>query len=168
MFDKYGKETNRSLIIPFLSAVKLSCFSHINDSSDIQMSFQLNSANTTIGVLCPAGIEGCLTVSKREWKVCRNVSRPHNCILVIYGFEHSDDGNYTCSTAIERKDVQSNVINLQTVTDLAPAKQQHRDSEIFIVVGIVIVVLLIAIVVGFIIIKSVQRHCGKCSVITYA
>ena len=113
------------------STVELSCFSHLNDSSDILVSFHLTRGNDTLTVSCPSGDPGsslgCVSpVRGREWQVCRNKTEPHNCFLVVHDFDDSDGGNYSCSTLIAGEDVQSNVLNLQALKALSPAKKPWK------------------------------------------
>lgn len=161
--DKYEYEGEgvHSVAIPPGFTVRLSCFCHLNDSSDIAVSFHLQYANATHSVSCPvetgSGTE-CSEIPERKWSVCRNQSEPHNCILVLHDFGVSDDGTYWCSTTVGGREVQSNELDLEALRSLEPAKSSNKASDISTVLPIVAVALLIIIIFGVFTFKCVKSR----------
>ena len=131
--------------------MRMSCFSHVNDSSDIPVTFHLTSGNKMYHVFCPlvnnsAELVQWSSFPERNWRVCRNTTKPHNCILVLYDFGESDDGTYTCSTDIAGRDDESNALTLQALGNIGPtSKPPNNGSIIGIALAMVCVVLLILI-----------------------
>lgn len=161
---EYKKKSVQSLAIPSGSSVKLACFSHLKDSSNITMSFQLQQDNITHSAACPVEVgsaSDCLHVQEWNWRVCRNKTEPHNCILVLHGFGESDCGNYTCSTTIGGREIQSNVLKLEAPN----SPHKHNSSNIVITLSIVITTLIIMVPVlvllGVFVFKIVKKLRGK-------
>lgn len=160
-YDYEGRNIH-SPAVPSGFSVNLSCFSHLNDSSDIPVKFHLQYGDTTQSVACPdTGME-CSKIPDRKWSVCRNESEPHNCILVLGEFGDSDDGNYSCSTTIGGREVQSNQLELHALSSLKSAKSSQKGSEIGIVLSIVAAVILILVILGFILFKIVKSRRRRC------
>ena len=115
-------------------SAELSCFSHLNDSHDIPVSFTLvHDSTNTLTVHCPAESNtsvGCVSpVQGRDWEVCRNESAPYNCYMVIHDFHNSDSGNYTCSTNVTGRVIISNELNLVALKNLKPAQEPRNQSK---------------------------------------
>lgn len=150
------------------SKLELSCYSHLSDSSDIPITLQFVYANNTVTATCPTAVgtnkEFTATEILQKWKVYRNTTLPHNCILALYDFEDVDDGNYSCSTVISGREVQSNVLKLQTLKGLETADSpSSHESEILLGVSIAIVGLLILLILVFMLGRYIQyrRHRSK-------
>ena len=142
-------------IISSGSTVELSCFSHLNDSSDISVVFQLVNGNITHTALCPTDIgteTGCLEPNQGSfnWRICRNQTKPHNCILIVDDFQDLDDGSYSCSAIIGDKEVKSNTLQLQTMNGIAPA-EIDKQSDFTTVVALSIAIFCLFLLLAFII-----------------
>ena len=167
--DQYDYEGRniQSLEVPSGFNVNLSCFSHLNDSSDIPVKFHLQYGNTTQSVACPTTGMKCSKIPDRKWSVCRNESKPHNCILVLREFGDSDDGTYSCSTTIGGREVQSNQLELHALSSLEPTKSSQKGSEIGIVLSIVAAVILILVILTLILFKIVRsRQRRRCYMVS--
>ena len=160
ILDKYDYEGKsiQSLTIPSGLTVNLSCFSHLNDSSDINVTFYLQYGSTTHSVTCPASGTECSEIPELKWSVCRNETEPHNCILVLHEFGVSDDGSYSCSTTIGGREVRSNKLELQALNTLDPAESPHEGSKIVLITSISAVVLLILVILVFLLFRFVKKR----------
>jgi hypothetical protein len=149
------------------STVELSCFSHLNDSSDIPVSFHLVGEDKSRSVPCPAAKNGsmeCSPVRGRNWQVCRNKTAPHNCALVMHNFNESDSGNFSCSTSIGGNEVLSNVLQLQSMEAVEPIKKSKSRSYYWLIVGLGVGSAALLVILGVIIIVvSVVRSRRKAS-----
>ena len=148
--DQYEYKGRRiqSPTIPSGLTVNLSCFSHLNDSSDIPVKFHLQYGSTTHSVTCPANGTKCFEIPELKWSVCRNETEPHNCILVLHEFGDSDDGSYSCSTTIGGREVRSNRLELQALSTFKPAESAHKGSKIILALSIAAVALIILVILG--------------------
>lgn len=148
-------------------SVEISCFSHLNDSSDISVSFHLiKGSGTVTNATCPVELNttvGCLPpITARDWQVCRNQTAPYNCYLVVGDFDDSESGNYTCSTNITGEDLTSNELDLEALKILKPAEEPHNNkkssSKLVFGLGVGIGGFLIIMVVVFVIINAVISY----------
>lgn len=148
-------------------SVEISCFSHLNDSSDISMSFHLIKGSGTVAdATCSVELNtsvGCLSsITTRDWQVCRNKTAPYNCYLIVGDFDDSESGNYTCSTNVTGEDLTSNELDLEALKILKPAEEPHNNkkssSKFAIGLGVGIGGFLIIMVVVFIIINAVISY----------
>ena len=148
-------------MILYGSTLNISCLTHLTDSSDIPVMFHYSNGNKTHRELCPATL--CSSFPEIGWRICRNTTRPHNCILVLYDFGDSDDGAYTCSTDIAGKDDESNSLTLLSLHNIEPANEVHHKGPIIIVIvlSIVCVVLLTLLGLIFIGFKYVKSRRSK-------
>ena len=167
-----------------VETVELSCFSHLNDSRDVPVSFHLVQRTSTLSVTCSVDSNitedtnytlGCVSpIQGRDWQVCRNTSAPYNCYLILHGFYDSDSGNYTCSTNIAGKQILSNELDLEALKILEPAEKPRSEghspsSKAVLGLGIGIGGLLLLLLVMVLVLNAVRSYqrarSGKCHVL---
>ncbi|CAI7999285.1 hypothetical protein GBAR_LOCUS2675 [Geodia barretti] len=156
-----------------VETVELSCFSHLNDSRDVPVSFHLVRGTSTLSVPCPVDSNttedtnytlGCVSpIQGGDWQICRNKSSPYNCYLILHDFDDSDSGNYTCSTNITGKEILSNELDLQALKLLGPAekprsKSHSPSSKVVLGLGIGIGVLLLLLLLMVLVLNAVRSY----------